>query len=78
MNYSTYKVFADPGGVKNSEGKFENISALDDLIKSKMLRHHDGTYGCSECEYSTKYYTTILNHIGTTFSAIRLDSTRFF
>ena len=51
-----------------------NISALDDLIKSKMLRHQDGAYGCSECEYSTKYYTTILNHIGTTLSAIGSDS----
>ena len=45
------------------EINIETISALDDIIKSKMLRHHDGMYGCSECDYSTKYYTTIQNHI---------------
>merc|ERR1712029_1213018 len=37
--------------------------ALNDLIKSKMFRSEDGTFGCCECDYSTKYNTTMQNHI---------------
>ena len=40
-----------------------NFPALNDLIKSKMFRSEDGTFGCCECDYSTKYNTTMQNHI---------------
>ena len=42
---------------------WNNFLALNDIIKSKMLRSEDGMFGCSDCDYSTKYSTTMQNHI---------------
>jgi len=36
---------------------------LDSAIKLKMVRRLDGCYGCTDCDYVTKYNTTCQNHI---------------
>jgi len=37
--------------------------ALDSAIKLKMIRRMDGSFGCTDCDYVTKYSTTCQNHI---------------
>jgi len=37
--------------------------ALDSAIKLKMVRRQDGSFGCTDCDYVTKYNTTCQNHI---------------
>ena len=39
------------------------FAALDEKIKPMMIRRQDGLYGCSKCNYVTKYGTTCQNHI---------------
>ena len=42
---------------------FKIFAALDNAIKSKMVRRSDGSFGCTDCDYVTKYNTTCQNHI---------------
>ena len=39
------------------------IPALDNAIKSKMVRRPDGSFGFTDCDYVAKYNTTCQNHI---------------
>lgn len=36
---------------------------LNKTIQDRMVHLSSGLYGCSECDYTTKYRTTCLNHI---------------
>ena len=38
-------------------------AALNAAIKDKMSRGGDGVWYCNDCDYSTKYVTTLRNHI---------------
>ena len=36
---------------------------LKEAIKQRMVKQYDGTWGCSECDFVTKYQATLTNHI---------------
>ncbi len=36
---------------------------LDLEIKRKIWKSEDKLFHCCDCQYSTSYYTTILNHV---------------
>eukprot|EP00090_Calanus_glacialis_P024184 TRINITY_DN37545_c0_g1_i2.p2 TRINITY_DN37545_c0_g1~~TRINITY_DN37545_c0_g1_i2.p2 ORF type:complete len:104 (-),score=9.52 TRINITY_DN37545_c0_g1_i2:870-1181(-) len=39
------------------------IVDLNDAIKNLMYKESDGSWTCSECNFNTKYHTTLKNHI---------------
>ena len=39
------------------------ILELNNLLRSMVLKLESDLFGCAQCEYSTKFHTTILNHI---------------
>ena len=40
-----------------------NFLELKTLIRSKLFRNEDGSYGCANCDYVTRYLSTCENHI---------------
>jgi len=46
-----------------ADGNKATFEALDSAIKAKMVRRQDGSFGCTDCDYVTKYNTTCQNHI---------------
>jgi len=41
----------------------EIVEDLNDAIKNLMYKESDGSWTCSECNFNTKYHTTLKNHI---------------
>ena len=36
---------------------------MKEAIKQRMVKQYDGTWGCSECDFVTKYQATLTNHV---------------
>merc|ERR1712130_685777 len=40
-----------------------SVVDLNDAIKNLMYKEFDGSWTCTECNFNTKYHTTLKNHI---------------
>jgi len=40
-----------------------SVVDLNDAIKNLMYKEYDGSWTCTECNFNTKYHTTLKNHI---------------
>ena len=48
---------------RNKHYSWNSFLDLKALIRSKLFRNEDGSYGCSDCDYVTRYLSTCENHI---------------